>query len=395
MVAQRSIRVGILGYGLDRPATGIARYTRELLTALRAGHPEIDLVLLRPFPGDLGADLADIPVARLAGTRRLPAMMTAGPFEIATAARRLRLDVVHDPAGISPFVLPRRVAPFGRLVTLHDMIPFVHPETHARLTNILFRRYIPRTLPFVDRVVTVSNAAKADIERFYGLPSERITAIPHGVSPRFRPRAEEEIAPVLARYRIERPYILTVGAIQARKNLAVLFDAFADLRHAGLPHQLVVVGPAVWTADAVFQRLAERDLGDAVLLTGYVADDDLPALYAGAGCFVFPSLYEGFGLPPLEALASGTPVVASNTSSMPEVLADAALLLDPHDSHAFATAIRRVVEDGTLAARLREQGLARSATYRWRCAAARHAALYREVAARTRGAATRADDHGR
>lgn len=375
------LRVGMLAYGLDRPGSGIARYAVELVNALAASEPGIEVVLLVPFAADLPEIDARVARVRLPALGRLPAMMAAGPVAIAAAARARRLDVVHDPTGISPFLLPRRVAPFARLVTIHDMVPFLYPETHARLTNLLFHRYIPRTLPFVDRVVTVSDASKRDIQRFYRLPPERVVAVPNGVSPRFARPPDAAIPAVLARYGIEPPYLLAVGALQARKNLETLFEAFARLRADGLPHRLVVVGRTMWKSEGVFRRLADLALGDAVLLTGYVRDDDLPALYAGATCFVFPSLYEGFGLPPLEAMACGTPVVVADTSSLPEVVGDAGLRIPPGDVAAYVDAIRSIVARPDWAADLGARGAARARGFTWSAAAASHAALYRQLAA--------------
>jgi glycosyltransferase involved in cell wall biosynthesis len=379
------VRVGLLAYGLDRPPAGIGRYTIELIRALHAHQPDVEVWLLKPFANPIAGLSADEKELRLPGMRLLPILMTAGPAAIAALAVRHRLDVIHDPAGVSPFLIPRRVAPFARVVTIHDVIPFVHPETHAALTNLLFRHYIPRTLRFVDRIVTVSDASKRDIERFFRVDGSRIARIHCGVGPQFAPQEPRVVANALDRYGISRPYILTVGALQARKNLETLFRAFARLREAGLPHRLVVVGRKVWKSEGAFLRLDELGLGGSVILTGYVQDADLPALYAGADCFVFPSIYEGFGLPPLEAMACGTPVVASNASSLPEVVADAGILVDPYDVDELAAAVRRVVQSPALAQELARKGLARARRFDWQLAAADHAALYRAVAASNRG----------
>jgi glycosyltransferase involved in cell wall biosynthesis len=370
----------MLAYGLDRPGSGIARYAVELMTALRDHQPDIEFTILKPFMGpipeldDLGATTS------LPGARLLPAMMTIGPGEIAAVAARHRLHIIHDPAGISPFIVPRSIGRFRRIVTIHDMIPFVYPETHARLTNLLFRQYIPRTLRFVDRVVTVSDASKRDVQRFYPIGPDRIERIYCGCHPRFRPQPASTVAATLALYGVEPPYLLTVGALQARKNLESVFEAFAWLRASGLPHRLVVVGRTVWKAEGVFRRLDDLNLGDSVHLTGYVDDADLPALYAGADCFLYPSLYEGFGLPPLEAMACGTPVVTSDVSSLPEVVGDAGIMVEPRDVDAIVRAVCRIIESPDFARDLRERGIARARTFTWERAAAEHAALYREVA---------------
>jgi glycosyltransferase involved in cell wall biosynthesis len=377
------VRVGILVYGLDRPASGIGRYTIELVNTLRSHQPDIEVLLFKPFDHPIpGLEEPTEEIVRLPGLRLLPALMALGPIAIAGLAVRHRIDVVHDPAGVSPFLLPRRVAPFGRVVTIHDVIPFVHPETHATLTNVLFRRYIPRTLRFVDRVVTVSDASKMDVEHFLTVDPRQVTRIHCGVAPRFCPQSPEKVNEVLERHGITQPYVLTVGALQARKNLGVLFDAFAALKAEGMPHRLVVVGNKAWKSEGVFRHLEGSAVAPSVTLTGYVPDADLPALYSGAACFVFPSLYEGFGLPPLEAMACGTPVVVSHASSLPEVVGDAGLLVDPHDAQQIAGAVRRIIETPDLARELRALGVARARRFSWEQAAADHAALYREVASK-------------
>jgi glycosyltransferase involved in cell wall biosynthesis len=375
------VRVGILAYGLDRPPSGIGRYTIELVRALVTHRPDVSIFLLKPFDRSIpGLGGTDVDVLRLRGVRLLPALMSIGPAEIAAVALRHRLDVVHDPSGVSPFLVPRRLAPFARAVTIHDVIPFVHPETHARLTNLLFRRYIPQTLRFVDRLVTVSDASKQDIERFLPIGGHRVSRIYCGIGHQFRPQDPGAVDRALERHGIVRPYLLTVGALQARKNLETLFRAFARLRAEGFQHRLVVVGRKAWKAEGAFRQLDELGLNDAVTLTGYVADEDLPPLYAGADCFVFPSIYEGFGFPPLEAMACGVPVVVSRTSSLPEVVGEAGILVEPYAVDDVVSGIVRILGDSGLRETLARKGIERAALFDWRHAANAHADLYRELA---------------
>jgi glycosyltransferase involved in cell wall biosynthesis len=374
----KRIRVGLLGYGLDRPATGIARYTIEIAKAISAGCQDIDLVLLQPFDGTVPG-LESVETIRLRLTRLLPGLMAFGPIELAGAARKHGLDVIHDPAGVAPFIAPRQLGGCATAVTIHDMVPFVHPETHARLTNLLFHRYMPVTLRFVDRLMTVSDASKRDIMRYYKLDSSRIERVYCGVDAQFKPQTVEAIDQTMRRYQIQRPYILSVGALSARKNLQVAIEAYSVLRSRGLDHKLVLVGPKAWKNQGIYQRIEHLGLADHVLFTGYVDDGDLPAIYAGASCFVFPSLYEGFGLPPLEAMACGTPVVASNASSGPEVTGDAARLVDPQDVSGFAEAIYQILENAHVSYDLRSRGVARAQEFTWTRAAMAHATVYREI----------------
>lgn len=370
------MNVGFLTYGLDRPLTGIGRYATELAKAFVAFRDEFAITLLNPFSGSPAGLDEFYPSARLHG-RLLPNLMLTGPLQIAMKARRHRLGVIHDPMGISPFLTPRWPSAFKRVVTIHDVVPYVYPETHARLTNTLFRHYIPRTLRFVDHIMTVSEASKRDIVRFYHVDPDKVCVIYSGVSPIFRPAPPSAIVDVRERYGIPANYILTVGALQARKNLETLFAAYRVLRQRGLPHRLVVVGRKAWKTEGMFQSLRELGLEDEVTLTDYVDDRDLPALYSGAAAFAFPSLYEGFGLPPLEAMACGTPVVTSNASSLPEVVGDAGIMVDPRDVEGFANALDRLLNDEALYQQCRTKGLQHASRFTWERAAQQHLALYR------------------
>jgi glycosyltransferase involved in cell wall biosynthesis len=373
----------LLGYGLDRPLTGIGRYAVELARQLCACDDGISLELIKPFSKPANGLDTPLRTRRILG-RRLPAYMVVGPTQITNVARRDRLDVVHDPFGVSPFFVPRQLAPFGRVLTLHDMVPFVYPETHARLTNLLFRRYIPRSLRFVDQIITDSESSQRDIVRFLRFPSERVTAIPIGVASRFAPAGADERQRACQRLSLPGDYILTVGSLSPRKNLESLFAAFKELRRRGRPHHLVVVGPTAWKSAGIFRQLRTLGIESDVLLTGFVSDDDLPALYSGAAAFAFPSLYEGFGLPPLEAMACGTPVVTSNNSSLPEVVGDAGLLVDPLDVEALASALDRLLTDPELSSRLIRRGIARSKAFTWERTARAHSCIYRDVATQRR-----------
>lgn len=372
-------RLGFLTYGLDRPGGGIARYSVELARALTTFQDELAVTLLTPFSGS-PAGLDELyPSVELWG-RLLPALMAAGPPQIAALARRHRLRVVHDPFGISPFLIPRRVAPFARVVTIHDMVSFVYPDTHTRLTNLLFHHYIPRTLPFVDRIVTPSETSKRDILRFYGVPEGLIKVIPHGVPSHFAPVSHATVLEILRRYEIPQPYLLTVGDFHPRKNLRTLLRAYRVLRSHGLPHRLVIAGRKAWNSPGTTKELQEFGLENDIILPGYVAEGDLPALYSGASVFVFPSLYEGFGLPALESMACGTPVVASTGSSLPEVIGEAGLAVHPTDVRGFAEALERLLTDEGLHRRYHELGRQRARQFTWRRAAAAHVEVYRSLA---------------
>jgi glycosyltransferase involved in cell wall biosynthesis len=295
-------------------------------------------------------------------------------------------DVLFVPAHVLPVgvLLRRRMR---TVVTIHDMGYMRFPESHTPAQRRYLRlstRWGART---ASQLIAISNTTRDDLARYAGAPLNKISVVHHGVSPRFRPVEDHDlIVATQAKYGIRSPYFLYVGTIQPRKNLARLLEAFATAsRDWGLgagstdsnpqsttPNpQLVIAGKHGWLTGEI-ERQSMQIFGPdnpAVRFTGYIADQDLPALLSGALAFVFPSLYEGFGMPLLEAMACGTPVLASATSALPEIAGDAALLVDPEDTAAIADGLVRLRNDTVLRADLRERGLARAAQFTWeRCA---------------------------
>ncbi len=388
----KTMRVGYLTYGLDRAPTGIGRYAVELLRALAALPNCPEIVLLTTEREDRHGLWDAFEHHTLPGCRLLPALMTFGNLALSWACRRYRLEIIHDPNGIAPLLGPG--AGTRRIVTLHDAFAYVYPETHNRLDNWRYRSMLPRALRNADMVLTDSDHSRRDLMRYLALPDANLQVIPLGVDPRFQPLADGEVRrAVLSRYGITRPYLLYLGGINARKNIAQLFTAYARIRKRHPDLLLVVGGKRQWRTgeiDAAFRRL---DLASHVHFTGYVADADLPALYSAAELFVFPSLYEGFGLPPLEAMACGTPVVTSNVSSLPEAVGDAALTVDPYDVGELVLAIDRLLTDEMLRADLRRRGMERASRFTWARTARETLAIYEQVL--NRADATPAPEHRR
>jgi len=234
------------------------------------------------------------------------------------------------------------------------------------------------------RILSLSEYTRRDIIETYGIRAERIHAIPLAAPSHFAPIDDNrELQRVRHNYGIDGDYILSVGSIQPRKNLARLVRAYASLRDnisADKLPKLVLVGKCAWLYDETLRTLDETGMKEAVVLTGYVPDADLPALYSGALCFVYPSYFEGFGLPPLEAMKCGAPVIVGNRTSLPEVVGDAALTVDPYDVGAIANAIKRVIDDPLLRQELSSKGQKRAGEFDWRETARRTLAVYEEVA---------------
>jgi glycosyltransferase involved in cell wall biosynthesis len=285
------------------------------------------------------------------------------PLTLSTELRRRPVDLLHVQYTAPPF------APCPVIATIHD-ISFEHlPETFKRRSRIQLRLTVRRTARAATRILVPSRYTRRDITETYGVEPERIDVTPLAAPAHFAPvRDEGELRRVRKLYKIEGDYILTVGSIQPRKNLTCLIKAYALLRrarpHVKLP-QLVLVGKRAWLYGETLRGIKEHELEALTVLTGYVSETDLPALYSGALCFVYPSYFEGFGLPPLEAMQCGAPVVAGDKTSLPEVVGDAGLLVDPFDVDALAQAIARLIDDASLRIQLRARGIKQATRFSW------------------------------
>ena len=361
-------RIGFVSYAPGRPHGGIGRYSHELLRALRAR--EVPVVELRTGRGQPRAGVINLP-----GSDRLPGLLSLGQAQIALAARRAGLDLVYDPTGTLPILL----AGVRRVATIHDVIPYVYPRASTLLDRLIYRFWLPVAVRQLDAVITVSEQSKADIIRYLPVNPDNVVVIPNGVDGRFRVTPERESRPVLDRYGIVSPFILYVGSLALRKNLERLIDAYAQLRRWSQRWTLVVVGAQSWNKTAIFEKVQELELLPSIHFTGFIADPDLPALYSGADLFVFPSLYEGFGIPVLEAMACGTPVVTSNCTSLPSVAGDAAVLVDPTSAESISSGMRHVLENPALAESLRSQGLVRARDFTWEKVAQEVTMVYERV----------------
>ncbi|HWS52737.1 MAG TPA: glycosyltransferase family 1 protein [Pyrinomonadaceae bacterium] len=300
------------------------------------------------------------------------------PLTLSAELRLRPVDLLHVQYTAPP------LAPCPVVATVHDL-SFEHlPETFKRRSRAQLRLTVRRTARAAAHVIAPSEFTRRDLVETYGLDPARVSVIPLAAGEQFRPVADAgELARVRVRYGIGGEYVLAVGSIQPRKNLARLVRAYSDLRRergrSNLP-QLVLVGKRAWLYGETLRAVEESAARDSIILTGYVSEGDLPALYAGALCFAYPSFFEGFGLPPLEAMRCGTPVVAGDRASLPEVVGDAGLLVDPFDTGALGRALGRLMDDAQLRENLRTRGLERAAAFDWRDTARMTLQVYRRVA---------------
>jgi glycosyltransferase involved in cell wall biosynthesis len=355
---------------------GIGTYVRNLVSWLaRLDHDHEYVVVCRPD---------DVSFVESLGPRFHACAEKAGNYSLREqislplALGRTRVDLFHAPHYV---VSPLTRVPF--VVTIHDCIHLRFPQYLPNRLAYSYARTMMRTSARRSRrILTVSEASKQDILHYLHVPSDKVEVVYNALDERLAtPPTPEAIAHIRDRYQLDAPFILYAGNIKPHKNLERLVEAYSVLRRRGVTHaRLLIIGDEISKYPSLRRLVHRFQLHPHVRFFGFVSDEMLSALYRLASVFVFPSLYEGFGLPPLEAMAAGTPVITSNTSSLPEVVGDAALLVDPMDAGAIADALARVLTDEPLRAALIARGRERVQAFSWERSVARIREIYTEVA---------------
>jgi glycosyltransferase involved in cell wall biosynthesis len=352
------LQIGLHPLWLDSdPLGGIATYWMALFEHLEAVDPATRYTVY--FNDRIAMARSELPGGFL--KRRLwpSTRWIEIPISLPLELYRRPVDLLHAQT-LAPAVCP---VPF--VLTVNDLAWETNPEVFPPAIRLRLRKLVPRSAHRARLVLTVSEFTKKCLMEFYGLDERKIVVTYHGISSVYRPvRDPAALQQVRVKHNLPERFVLYVGKIQARKNLPRLLAAFSSLvRQGSFPHHLVLVGKRTWTSEETFASIDSLGLTGRVVVTGEVPLEELALLYAAAEVFVFPSLAEGFGLPPLEAMACGTPVISSNATSLPEVVGDAGVLVDPYDVDALARAILDVTSSERLRRELREKGIARAATF--------------------------------
>jgi glycosyltransferase involved in cell wall biosynthesis len=366
------MKIAVDVHSLGSGAAGNETFWEQLLRGLVLDKSKNEYILLYAYPGVPERTLLDARFRWVAVPRNWFHRVAVA---LPRALRGEQPDLLHCQYVLPPFLRCATV------LTIHDLAHEHYPEYQHPVESLAMRKLVRGAARRADRVITVSEFCADDISQTYRIPREKISVTYETVSQRFQPGDKELAREKLAhKYALTSEYLLYVGRIQARKNLVRLVEAFNCVRRKGANIKLVMVGKRDYGSDQVLAKVGELALDQEVVFPGYVAAEDLPLFYQAAEAFVFPSLFEGFGLPVLEALASGVPTITSQGSALEEVAGDGALIVDPRDTEAMTTAMQRVLSDGQLRNDLVARGLRRSAEFTVQKFAAKVLDVFRSLA---------------
>jgi glycosyltransferase involved in cell wall biosynthesis len=356
----------------NRSGTGV--YAARLAHWLPEVAEDLDIVVVWP---------REMPHPRFTGPTREAFVLRPGSspmrrilydqFGLSRECRRLRANVVHYPANIGNLMGMRHM-----VLTVHDL-SFLHNPAWFRWDRAAYYRYaVGRSARLASRVIADSWTTANDLTENLGIPPEHIDVIPLGVDPSFGPATEQAIAAVRTKYRLPEAFLLYLGTLEPRKNLVCLIQAWSRIADR-CPFDLVLAGRKGWKVGAILREATRSPYKSRIHFPGFIAEEDRPALISAARAFVWPSLCEGFGMPPLEAMACGVPVLTSNVSCLPDILGDSALLVEPTDLDALTEGLRCIAEDDSVRDGLKLRGPVKAAQHTWENTAKLTLATYRAV----------------
>ena len=371
------MKIGIISERLNRPLTGVGNYTYYLIKELSKIYDKRDVYLINYMDDEIFTDVNKITIkAPFKNISKNSYYFWHIYLQLKFKKNNFNLDIIHSPENASLFV---KLKHQKKIITVLDIIAYQFPESVTLITRLRYKLLLSRTLKTADKIITISNSTKKDLISYFNVPEEKIKVILLAADEKFKILNNEKINEVKQKYNLNFPFILYVGNLAKHKNIPMLIEAFYKIKKKGIQNKLVIAGEKGWKYKEIFETIDKLNLQNDVIFTGYVLDEDLPALYNAADLFVYPSLYEGFGLPPLESMACGTPVITSNTSSLPEVVGDAGIMVDPYDVDRLADAMHKVLSNDGLREDKIKKGLERAKMFSWDKTARETLEVYEEV----------------
>ena len=371
------MNVGILSWMIDKKRTGVNNYLYNLIKNMinNGKADEISLIHYERSDDPIYSQVNDIIIPEK------PLKLTSA-IGIPQAVKNADIDILHIPVHwynqITPFVLNREIK---KVLTLHDLTPILFPEMHTRETNLTWKSSLKFIKNRTNVMICDSISTKNDCIKLLNIPEKRLRVIPLSADEQYKPlKNKKQIHDELkSEYKIDTPFILFVGTLEKRKNVPTLLKSFYKLKKCKIEHKLVIVGGKGWKYTKIFDLIEEFNLKGDVIFTDYVSDEYLVKFYNAADLFVYPSLYEGFGLPPLEAMACGCPVITSNTSSLPEVVGDAGIMIDPNDIDSLTESMHKILTDNELRKEMSRKSLERAGMFSWKKTAKETWDVYEDV----------------
>ena len=355
------MRIVIIADPIDEQYAGVHYYTKHLIEGMLKIDKQNEYIFIHTRPNDFFTGQKEVIIPNY---RWLPGWMILRKFLfISFTLWKIKPNVVFEPAHFGPFSF---LWSCEKIVTIHDLTPVLFPQFHINISCFIHKLFLPFILRNADGILVPSECTKKDIEILYQ-PEIPIQVTYEAVSEDFHPSSKEQIREITDKFGIMKPYILSVGTLEPRKNLITLLKAYKILREKGHDYQLVIVGKKGWYCKKLLEEIAS--FGKDIIITNYIQRNQLSAFYSGAKVMVFPSLYEGFGLPPLEAMHCGCPVICSNTSSLPEICGKAAKLVNPNNSEELEKILQKILTDDNIQSVMMQQGIKQAKKFSWeKCA---------------------------
>jgi glycosyltransferase involved in cell wall biosynthesis len=375
------MRIGLNFQAMDKYFSGVEYYSLGLLNGLLRIDTENTYIVFTNQPDLVREHVpqhTNLSIVEVKYLKTRTARICWEHTQLPRLSAKHKLNVLHCPSYICP--LRKQSIPY--VVTIHDTIAIDHPQWCKKMNALYFNLFMKAAAKKASRIISVSEHSTDDIKRNFNLPCSKIRTIYPGIDNIFNSGENpSHCSEVGARYNLPQRYILYVGNIEPKKNIVTLLHVTKKLREKGLPHKLVIVGKRTWESEAELEEISHEIAAGNVVCPGYVDRNDLPYVYQMADVFVFPSLYEGFGFPPLEAMACGTPVISTSSGALAETVKGAALIVKPNNIHQITNAICSMIKDSRFRERYTRMGLERSGRFNWDRAAEQTLSVYREVSA--------------